>query len=270
MTNPLEKYFGVAQPVIGMVHFPPLPGSPLYDGRGVEDILEGVRRDLLILQEEGINAVMFGNEGDRPYQFHADMASPCMIAYAIGRLKQEIRVPFGVDILFDPHATIALAKATGAIFAREVFTNVYGSDMGLWSTNPAEHLRYGRSLGVENLLLLYNINAEFALPLAPRPIEAVARSAVFSCLAKVLCVSGPITGDETSTEDLRKVKAAVGQDAAVFANTGVNIRNVREKLSVADGVVIGTSLKKDGVTWNSIDRERVRQFMAVVKEIQRG
>ena len=270
MINPLKEHFGVAKPVIGMVHFPPLPGSPLYDGRGVEDILEGVRNDLLILQEEGINAVMFGNEGDRPYEFHADMASPCTIAYAIGRLKKDIRVPFGVDILFDPHATLALAKATGAVFAREVFTNVYGSDMGLWSTNPAEYLRYGRSLCVGNLLLLYNINAEFALSLAPRPIEAVARSAVFSCLAKVLCVSGSITGEETSTEDLRKVKEAVGQGIAVFANTGVNIRNVREQLSVADGAVIGTSLKKDGITWNTIDRERVREFMAVVKEIQRG
>lgn len=269
MSKVLKKYFGANQPVIAMVHFPPLPGSYLYDGRNPEGFVEWIRHDLLILQEEGVDAVMFGNEGDRPYQFQSDAVSPCTIAYAIGRLKKEIKVPFGVDILFDPHSTLALAKATGATFAREVFTNTYGSDMGLWNTAPSEFLRYKRLLGAEDLLLFYNINAEFALPLAKRPIESIARSVVFSSLAQVICVSGPITGEETSTEDLQKVKEAVGEEVAVLANTGVNVKNVREKLEVADGVVIGTSLKKGGITWNRIDRNRVKNFMNVVNRVRR-
>jgi len=269
MSKLLKKYFGVSQPVIGMVHFPPCPGSCLYDGRSPEDFVEWVRHDLLILQEEGIDAVMFGNEGDRPYQFQSDTVSPCTIAYAIGRLKKEIKVPFGVDILFDPHSTLALAKATGATFAREVFTNTYGSDMGVWNTFPSDVLRYKRFLGAEDVLLFYNINAEFAVPLAIRPIETLARSVVFSSLAQAICVSGPITGEETSTEDLRIVKEVVGNEVAVLANTGVKVENVREKLKVADGVVIGTSLKKDGITWNQIDRKRVKRFMNAVNEVRR-
>lgn len=269
MSDLLKKRFGTSQPIVGMIHFPPLPGSAPYDGRSPEALVEWVRHDLHALQEEGVDAVMFGNEGDRPYQFHCDAVSPCTMAYAIGRLKNEIRIPFGVDVLFDPHSTVALGKATGAAFVREVFTNAYGSDMGIWDTSPAETLQYRRLLGAEDLLLLYNINAEFALPLAPRPIEAVAKSVVFSSLAQIICVSGPITGAETSTEDLRKVKEAVGSDVAVFANTGVNAQNVRDKLAVADGAIVGTSLKRDGITWNQVDRERVKRFMGVVNEIRR-
>jgi len=269
MSDLLQKYFGKNKPIIGMVHFPPLPGSAPYDGRNSEQLLEWVRHDLLILQEEGIDAVMFGNEGDRPYQFRCDPVGPCTMGYVIGRLKPEITVPFGVDVLFDPHSTVALAKATGAVFAREVFTNVYGSDMGIWSTTPAETLQYRRFVGAQDLLLLYNISAEFALPVAQRPVEAVAKSAVFSSLAQVICVSGPLTGAETSTEALRKAKEAVGSQTPVFANTGVTEQNVREKLAVADGAVVGTSLKRDGCTWNQVDRERVKRFMAAVNEVRR-
>ena len=262
----LKKYFGVSKPVIVMVHFPPLPGSPLYDGKSSEDPVEWVRHDLLVLQEEGVDAVMFGNEADRPYKIQADVASPTSMAYAIGRLRSEIKVPFGVDVLWDPHSTLALAKATGAAFVREIFTGVYSGDMGIWNTSPGEVFRYKRLLEVDDLLLLYNINAEFAAPLAMRPIEVVAKSVVVSSLAQAICVSGPITGEETNLEDLKKVKEAVGEEIAILANTGVNAKNVEKTLKVADGIVVGTSLKKEGITWNQIDRERTKRFMEVVNK----
>lgn len=269
MTEIIKNHFGKSKAIIAMVHFPPLPGSYLYDALSPEEITEWVYHDLSILQEEGVDAVMFGNEADRPYQVqHVDVASPACMANTIGTLKSEIRVPFGVDVLWDPHSTIALAKATGASFAREIFTNVFGSDMGLWNTNPGEVFRYKRLLEANDLLLLHNIQAEFAAPLAPRDLEETARSAVVSSLSQVICVSGPITGEKPIIRDIERVKMSVGEEIAVFANTGVNLENIEQIIKIADGVVIGTSLKKEGCTWNQVDRERVKRFMGAVNDIR--
>ena len=58
------------------------------------------------------------------------------------------------------------------------------------------------------------------------------------------------------------------KNVPVFANTGVNIDNVRDVLTVADGIVIGTHFKVDGNTWNKVDGDRVKRFMDVVERLR--
>jgi membrane complex biogenesis BtpA family protein len=124
-----------------------------------------------------------------------------------------------------------------------------------------------RNLGRSDLKLLFNINAEFAHSLDARAIELRAKSAVFSSLADAILVSGPNTGQPANQSDLRKVCETIHQ-VPVFANTGVNVDNVAEVLSVADGVIIGTHFKVDGDTWNAVDGARVRRFMDVVEKLR--
>ena len=110
-----ERVFGRQKPVIAMVHLGAMPGTPLYDAAGgVEAILRGAEADLAALQAAGVDAVMFGNENDRPYELRVDVASTATMAHVIGRLRDRITVPFGVNVLWDPMATMALAAATGA------------------------------------------------------------------------------------------------------------------------------------------------------------
>jgi len=262
------KLFRGPKPVIGMVHFKALPGTPLYDASaGIEGIVAGARRDLRALQAAGVDAVMFGNENDRPYELKVDPASTAAMACAIGRLREEITVPFGVDVLWDAHSTIALAAATGASFAREIFTGVYGSDMGLWEGQAASALRYRRLLGRDDLLVLYNVSAEFASSMDSRSVTERARSAVFSSLADAVLVSGPMTGEPVPLEHLRATKRAL-PDVPVLANTGVRLENVAETLSAADGCIVGTALKVDGVTWNPVDPARAERFMEAVRRVR--
>ena len=54
----------------------------------------------------------------------------------------------------------------------------------------------------------------------------------------------------------------------VFANTGVNLDNVRDVMGVADGCIIGTHFKVDGDTWNAVDGDRVKRFMDVVEGLR--
>jgi len=264
----IEKIYGNRKPIVAMIHFAPLPGSPLYDrGGGMSKIVDLAAKDIEALQNGGVDAVMFGNEGDRPYILEASPQSLAAMAHAVGELKHLIKIPFGVNYLWDPVATVSLAVASEARFAREIFTGVYDSDMGLWQPDAAGALRLRADLGRPDLALMFNINAEFAAPLGERSIAARAKSAVFSSLADVILVSGPMTGEAVETANLKLVKDQL-PDTPVFANTGVNIDNVTDILKVADGAVVGTHFKVDGNTWNAVDGARVKRFMDTVGRVR--
>lgn len=254
------------KPVIAMVHLDATPGTPLYDEKaGIEAIVENARRDLKALQAADVDAVMFGNENDRPYELSVDVASTATMAYVIGRLRSEIEKPFGVNVLWDPRSTVAVAAATGASFMREILTGTYASDMGPWTPNAGEAMRYRNRLGRSDLVMLDNISAEFADSLDRRPLPDRARSAVFSSIPDAVLVSGTITGEAAKTTDLEAVKRVL-PDTPVLANTGVKHTTVADVLKIADGCIVGSSLKVDGNTWNPVDPERAKEFMAIVKK----
>jgi membrane complex biogenesis BtpA family protein len=170
--NNYNRVFGEGRkPVIAMVHLGALPGAPLYDAAGgLPALLDGARKDLAALQAAGVDAVMFGNENDRPYEFKVDTASTATMAYVIGELRRDIRIPFGVNVLWDPMSSVALAAATGAAFVREIFTGTYASDMGPWTPDAGAAMRYRNRLGRSDLAMLYNVSAEFADSLDRRPL----------------------------------------------------------------------------------------------------
>lgn len=256
-----EDIFGTAKPVIAMVHIGALPGAPLYDAAGgTAALLAGARADLLALQKAGFDGVMFGNENDRPYEFAVDTASTATMAWIIGALRSEITMPFGVNVLWDPMSTVALAAATGARFVREIFTGTYASDMGPWTPDAGRAMRYRNRLGARDVAMLYNVSAEFAHSLDARPLADRARSAVFSSIPDAVLVSGQITGEAARMEDLEAVKRAV-TDVPVMANTGVKHATIADILRVADGCVVGSALKVDGHTWNAVDPDRAADFM---------
>ncbi len=263
MTANFKRVFGGAKPVIGMVHIGALPGSPLFDP--AVDLYAAARADLLALQAAGFDAVMFGNENDRPYELQVDTASTATMAAIIGQLKPEISVPFGVNVLWDPMATIALGAATGAAFVREIFTGSYASDMGPWTPDAGKAMRYRDRLGRSDMAMLYNVSAEFAHSLDQRPLADRARSAVFSSIPDAVLVSGQITGEAAALSDLEAVKAVL-PDTAVMANTGVKHETVADVLSIADGCIVGSSLKVDGDTWKAIDPDRAADFMRRARE----
>lgn len=257
-----------AKSIIGMAHIGALPGSPLYDAAGgTNKLIDGVLRDIRNLQKGGVDAILFGNENDRPYVLKAPVEGVAAMTAVIEAVKPEITVPFGVNYLWDPTASVAIGAATGAAFVREIFTGLFASDMGIWEPDCAGAVRLRQQLGRADMKLLFNINAEFAHPLDQRPIALRARSAVFSSLADAILVSGPITGSPADPTDLQRVCEAV-REVPVFANTGVNLDNVEAVLAIASGAIVGTHFKVDGNTWNPVDGDRVRRFMDKVERLR--
>ncbi|MGB9799796.1 MAG: BtpA/SgcQ family protein [Thermanaerothrix sp.] len=264
----IRELFGVSKPIIGMCHLRALPGDPQYDiHKGLDWVYECALADVQALQMGGVDAILFSNEFSLPYLTQVEAVTVACMAAVIAQLKPHVHVPFGVNVLWDARASLDLAVATGAQFVREVFTGVYGSDFGLWNTNPGAVIRHQHHIGAQNVRLFFNIVPESAAYLGQRHIADIARSTVFNTRPDALCVSGLTAGSEVSTQTLKIVKEAVPH-TPVFANTGVNLENVAEQLAVADGAVIGSAFKVDGYTWNAVDVERVKAIMNKVRMIR--
>jgi membrane complex biogenesis BtpA family protein len=244
-----------------MAHLLPLPGTPLYDATGgLAAIVDQLRVDLDILLDAGFDAVLFCNEGDRPYSFNAGYDGVAAMTRVVTELAPKDR-PFGVDYLWDSRAALAVAMATGASFIRGVMVGAYESDMGLWSTDVATLLRERRRLDADDVAMFMNITPEYSSSVGTRSVTDVASSAVVSSLADTILISGPVQGSEPDLEMLARTKTAIGERVPVLANTGAKAANVAAYLAVADGIIVGTDLKKDGYTWNAVDAGRVERFM---------
>lgn len=264
----LKEVLGTEKAIIAMCHMQAMPGDPGYDEeKGMEWVYEKARHDLLALQEGGVDAVMFSNEFSLPYLTKVKTETVAAMAAVIGQLKPEIKIPFGVNVLWDGSASLDLAAATGAKFVREIFTGVYASDFGLWNTDYGTVARHRREIGAQNVKLLFNIAPESARYLADRDIGEIARTTVFNCRADALCVSGMTAGAETDTQMLAAAKKAV-PDTVIVANTGCRPETIARQLSVADAAVVGTTFKVNGVFENEVDVSRVKTFMAKVHEFR--
>ena len=264
----IKETFGTYKPIIAMCHLRAMPGDLYYDkDGGMEKVVDYARQEFLALQEGGVDAVMFSNEFSLPYLKKVNPETTACMARVIGELKPEIKIPFGVNVLWDPFASIDLAAATGALFIREIMSGVYASDFGLWNTDSGEIARHRVRLGQEKLKLLYNIVPESSVYLAERSIESIAKTTVFNCRPDVICVSGATAGSGVDTDILGRVKNAI-PDTAVFANTGCKVNTIENIFKIADGAVVGTTFKKDGKFENHVEKARVIEFMDKVNSIR--
>jgi membrane complex biogenesis BtpA family protein len=268
MTTWLDEVFDVSKPVIGMCHLPALPGDPGFDATGGMDaVLAHARQEVAALQDGGIDGILISNEFSLPYLTTTEPITAVSMARVIGEIRSEIRVPFGVNVLWDGVASIDLAMATGASFVREVFSGVYASDFGLWNTDVGRAARHRARVGASGVRLLYNIVPEGATYLADRNLAQLTRSTVFNGAPDGLCVSGLTAGSATDTPTLRVVKEHAG-DVPVFVNTGVRPDTVAESLQYADAAIVGTWLKREGVFANDVESARVAELMGVVRGLR--
>ena len=256
-----QLFPNVAKPLIAMAHVPPLPGTPLYDAAaGVQGLIDHVKRDTAVLFEGGFDAVLFCNEGDRPYQLHAGLEASAVMTRVVTECRPDDR-PFGVDFLWDAQCALAIGVATGAAFMREVITGSWESDMGAWNPDAATLLRNRHNFGRDDLAIFANVTPEFASSTGGRSPAQMARSTVVSSLADVILVSGPMAGSEPDVGTVADVRDALDPSIPVLLNTGAKAGTIQSYLKHADGCIVGSDLKRDGYTWNEVDPERVKRFI---------
>jgi len=248
-----------------MAHVPPLPGTPLFDAaKGVQGLIDHVKRDTELLLEAGFDAILFCNEGDRPYQLHAGLEASAVMARVVTECKPSDR-PFGVDFLWDAQCAMAIGVATDAYFMREVINGTWESDMGPWSPDAAKLLRDRRAFGREDLAIFANITPEFASNIGSRTAAQMAKSTVVSSLADVILVSGPMAGSEPDVSTVADVREAVPSDIPVLLNTGAKAATIAKYFKYANGCIVGSDLKRDGYTWNEVEPDRAKRFIEAAR-----
>lgn len=270
----MNEMFKVEKPIIAMLHLDPLPGDPRFMyGEKIESVVEHAKRDLQSLQEGGVDGIIVSNEFSLPYQRKMQFVTPASMAYVIGRIRNEISVPFGVDAISDGLACLELAASVGADFVRGTFSGVYVGDGGLYNNDFSKLMRRRHELQLDNLKMLYFINPESDCNLDIRPLEEIASSTIFKVHPDGLCISANSAGADVDENLIHAVKQK-NPEVAVLVNTGCRPDTIKQKLRFADAAIVGTYFKRDGKLETSsgknvrVDTSRVKELMKVVFELR--
>jgi membrane complex biogenesis BtpA family protein len=252
--------------VIGMVHLPPLPGSPRWDG-SMERVVASALADARALVAGGADALLVENFGDAPFTpgrvEPATVAAMSVVAAAVRKAFPQ--APLGVNVLKnDARAALAVAAAVGAEFIRvNVHAGAVLADQGIVQSDAYGTLRDRRLLDVA-VTILADVGGKHAVPLAPVEVEQVARDLVHRGLADALVVSGPATGQATPLAEVKRVRSAV-PEVPLLIGSGVTAETAAELLSVADGLIVGTSVKRGGDVRQPVDPARVETLVAAAR-----
>jgi uncharacterized protein len=233
----------------------------------MERVVAGAVADARALVEGGMDAVLIENYGDAP--FTPGRVEPATVA-ALAVVACEVRAALPVAILGinvlknDARAALAVAGAVGAAFIRvNVHAGAVVADQGLVQSDAYATLRDRRLLGCD-VKIFADVGGKHAVPLAPVDLEQHARDLVHRGLADGLVVSGQATGAATPVADVKRVRWAV-PGVPLLVGSGATPDTAAELLSVADGLIVGTALKRDGDVTAPVDPARVRRLVAAAR-----
>lgn len=251
---------------IGVVHLRPLPGSPRWRG-DVESVIDFAVKDARAYERGGADALFIENFGDVPFTKGCVTPETIAAMAAAGRaIRQAVKLPIGFNVLRnDARAALALCAVCGGAFIRvNVHTGAMLTDQGLIEGNAYETLRY-RQRVCPQVQILADVHVKHAVPLGNWTIEDAARDTVERGLADALIVSGAGTGLAADVADVERVRRTAPA-AKVLLGSGVTVANVRDFLPVADGFIVGSSLKLGGKLSNNVDPKRVAALARAIRK----
>ena len=260
----LKELFGASKYVIGMVHLLPLPGSPKWAG-AMATVLARAVSDARALEAGGADGLMVENLGDVPFcKSHVEPHTIAAMTLAVRAVRETVTIPVGVNVLRnDCKSAIAIASVTDCQFVRvNVHTGAMVTDQGIVEGDAYETMRYRKELGAD-VKVFADVLVKHATPLTCQSLKQVARDTAYRGLADAVVVTGSETGLAADRDDVVGATEAV-PDVPVLVGSGVDEDNVARLLAVADGAIVGSSLKKGASTANAIDRVRVERLMAAV------
>jgi membrane complex biogenesis BtpA family protein len=269
MRGPAGAPSTAAHRIVGVIHLPPLTGSPRGpSAREMRGILESVRRDAETWASGGANALIVENFGDVPFRKGAvGPETVAAMTLAVSLVSAESGLPVGVNVLRnDVEAAVAIAAHAGGRFVRaNVYAGAAVTDQGLIE---------GRADAVQALIrrldarisVWADVDVKHAAPLASRPIGDLAEDAVVRGLAEAVIVSGAGTGQPTNRADLQAVRAAL-PGIPIYVGSGATEATLPTLLELADGAIVGTAAKVDSIVTNPIDPDRVRALVAAARAI---
>ncbi|WP_107666398.1 photosystem I biogenesis protein BtpA [Cyanothece sp. BG0011] len=263
----LTQIFNTTNPVIGVVHLLPLPTSPRWGG-SLTAVIERAEQEATALAAGGVDGIIVENFFDAP--FTKEKVDPVVISamtLIVDRIKNLVVVPVGINLLRnDAVGAMAIASTINAQFIRvNVLTGIMATDQGLIEGNAHELLRYRRQLDAD-VAILADVLVKHARPLGTPNLTTAVQDTIERGLADGVILSGWATGSPPSLEDLELATAAA-QGTPVFIGSGADWDNIGKLMTAADGVIVASSLKRNGKISEPVDPIRVAQFVEAAKEV---
>ena len=260
---PLSVWKNLPLPVIGMIHLPPLPGSPRNE-LALPVIRDVTLRDAEVLLSGGVPGLMIENFADTPFfPDHVPAATVANMTWLLAEIKRVAgAIPCGVNVLRnDAISALAVAAAAGGAFIRvNVLSGARVTDQGIIQGNAHELLRERRRLQAEHIQIWADVDVKHSAPLAPRPIADEVADLVHRAHADAVIVTGRSTGAAIELQDLEKVKSAA-EGCPVIVGSGVNAKTIGSLRGIASAAIVGSALKVDGRATNPVDPRRVAELM---------
>ena len=248
------------KPIIGMLHAPPLPGSPSYQGN-LDVIRTFLLKDAETLVHGGVHALMLENYGDLP--FYPDSVPDVTVAHlsALARaIRRSFPVPLGINVLRnDGISALAIAHASGAQFVRiNILTGARLTDQGIIEGKAHEILRYRRKIGATSVKIFSDISVKYSSSLTDRTIRNEVEETVHRSGADGLIVSGEATGKPVDIDRVREVKG-LSEGKPVWVGSGTSPENILDIEPHVDGFIVGTAFKSSIEA--PIDSRRVKALV---------
>lgn len=248
--------------ILGMVHCLALPGAPRYDG-DVQAIIDQAVADAKALAAAGVDGVIVENMGDDPFAECLDKAQITALSVVAANVRAAVDLPIGIDAAMNDYETaISLALAVGGDFVRlPVFVDTV-QFYGCGTIEPCARgaMYYRKALGAEHIMVFADIHVKHTHQVLPHVKIEDSAVAAEACGADAIIVTGTRIGAETPIDLIRRVKQVA--NVPVIAASGVTTANIAEQLTVADGVIVGSGLKDEGVLTNPISYELTRALVA--------
>ena len=263
----LKQIFNTNRPIIGVVHLLPLPTSPRWGGN-LQAVIERAEQEATALAAGGVDGIIVENFFDAP--FAKEQVDPVVVSamtMVVERIMNLVMLPVGINVLRnDAQSALAIASCVQAPFIRvNVLTGVMATDQGLIEGRAHQLLRYRRELDAR-VAILADVLVKHARPLGTPNLTTAVQDTIERGLADGVIISGWTTGSPPSREDLELAQAAAG-NTPVFIGSGATWENIPQLMSATDGVVVASSLKRDGKITEPIDPLRVAQFVEAAKQV---
>jgi len=263
--NSLTEIFNKHKVLIGMIHCPALPGAPRYRGAAIVDIYDQCMRDAEMLIEGGLDGLIIENHGDIPFSKPDDLGpeTASFMSVITDRVARATGVPLGINVLANaPIQAFAIAMAGGARFIRvNQWANAYIANEGFMEGRAGEAMRYRSLLRAEHIKIFADSHVKHGAHAitSDRSLEELTRDLAFFD-ADAIIATGQRTGHSVEVKEMERIADAT--HLPLLVGSGVSKDNIAQILQCADGVIVASSLKQDGVWWNPVDPARVKAFVA--------
>jgi uncharacterized protein len=258
--------FPNTKPIIGMIHVPALPGTP-KSTLSMPAILDIVLNEARLYAEMQLDSIMIENMNDVPYLNKSVGPEITAFMSVIGdRIKHEVGIPCGMQILAAANnEALSAALAAGFDFIRaEGFVYGHLADEGYINSCAGELMRYRKKIGADQIAIFTDIKKKHSSHAITSDVDIAetAKSAEFF-LSDGLIITGIATGMEADLKEISMVRKVT--NLPIIIGSGISIENIEKYWDSADGFIIGSYFKEEGIWDNSVSTERVKEFMRKIK-----